>query len=183
MCLYLTTLGRNHRTQLQPGAPSGVGIACVRCWFFIPYGARALSSDEIAARRVIRRRHRLCAVRVLYIPYDATSLQDGIIGRYCSPARHPTSASPVCGQVKSSSNTPVIIQRTRRAHKERGWYAPHDISLASCPSGRRSGWAVRRFDPLVTQRGPRRGFVLACSGRRRIPPHSTVALQIQRAPC
>ncbi len=41
------------------------------------------------------------------------------------------------------------MQRTRRAHKERGWYAPHDISLASCPSGRRSGWAVRRFDSLV----------------------------------
>ena len=38
--------------------------------------------------------------------------------------------------VKPSSNTPVL-QRTRRAHKERGWYAPHNISLASCPSGRR----------------------------------------------
>ena len=49
---------------------------------------------------------------------------------------------------KSSSNIPVM-QRTRRAHKERGWYAPHDILLASCPSGRRSGWAVRRFDSLV----------------------------------
>ncbi len=31
-------------------------------------------------------------------------------------------------QVKSSSNTPVM-QRTRRAHKERGWYAPHDIDV------------------------------------------------------
>ena len=55
--------------------------------------------------------------------------------------------------VKSSSNTPVM-QRTRRAHKERGWYAPHDISLASCPSGRRSGWAVRRFDSLVLSEVP-----------------------------
>jgi hypothetical protein len=56
-------------------------------------------------------------------------------------------------QVKSSSNTPVM-QRTRRAHKERGWYAPHYISLASCPSGRRSGWAERRFDSLVLSEVP-----------------------------
>ncbi len=41
-------------------------------------------------------------------------------------------------QVKSSSNTP-FMQRTRRAHKERGWYVPHNTSLASCPSGCRSG--------------------------------------------
>jgi hypothetical protein len=27
------------------------------------------------------------------------------------------------------------------------------------------------------------GLVLVCSGRRRIPPHSTAALQIQKAPC
>ncbi len=38
--------------------------------------------------------------------------------------------------------------------KERGWYAPHNISLASCPSGRRSGWAVRRFDSLVLSEVP-----------------------------
>ena len=42
---------------------------------------------------------------------------------------------------------------------------------------------LRRFDSLVTQRGPRRGLVLVCSGRRRIPPHRAVAPQIQRAPC
>ncbi len=56
-------------------------------------------------------------------------------------------------QVKSGSNTPVM-QRTRHAHKERGWYAPHNISLASCPSGRRSDWAVRRFDSLVLSEVP-----------------------------
>ena len=63
-----------------------------------------------------------------------------------------SSVSPK-SQVKSSSNTPVM-QRTRRAHKERGWYALHDISLASCDSGRRSGWAVRRFDSLVLSKVP-----------------------------
>jgi hypothetical protein len=56
-------------------------------------------------------------------------------------------------QVKSSSNNPVM-QRTRRAHKEKEWYAPHNISLASCPSGRRSGWTVRRFDSLVLSEVP-----------------------------
>jgi hypothetical protein len=56
-------------------------------------------------------------------------------------------------QVKSSSNTPVF-QRTRRAHIKRGWYAPEYISLAACPSGRRAGWAVRRFDWLVFNEVP-----------------------------
>jgi hypothetical protein len=46
------------------------------------------------------------------------------------------------------------MQGTRRAHKEKGWYAPHNVSLASCPSGRRSGWAVRRFDLLVLNEVP-----------------------------
>ena len=46
------------------------------------------------------------------------------------------------------------MQRTRSAHKERGWYAPHNILLASCPSGRRSGSAVRRFDSLVLSEVP-----------------------------
>jgi hypothetical protein len=60
--LYLTTLGRDHRAPSQPGASSDVGIACVRCGFFIHYDARTRSSDAIAAT-----------------------------------ARHPASASPVCG--------------------------------------------------------------------------------------
>ncbi len=33
-------------------------------------------------------------------------------------------------------------------------YAPHNTSLASCPSGRRSGWAVRRFNSLVLNEVP-----------------------------
>ncbi len=64
-----------------------------------------------------------------------------------------TCTSCLCLRVKSSSNTPVM-QRTRRAHKERGWYAPHNILLASCPSGRRSGSVVRRFDSLALSEVP-----------------------------
>ncbi len=32
--------------------------------------------------------------------------------------------------------------------------APHNISLASCSSGRRFGWAVRRFNSLVLNEVP-----------------------------
>ncbi len=46
------------------------------------------------------------------------------------------------------------MQRTMRAHKQRGCHAPHNISLESCTSGRRSGWAVRRFDSLVLNEVP-----------------------------
>ncbi len=64
---------------------------------------------------------------------------------------------------KLSSNTPVM-QRTRRAHKESGRYAPHNISLASCPSGRHSGWAVRRFDSLVLSEVPDVVLCLSAQG-------------------
>ncbi len=36
--------------------------------------------------------------------------------------------------------------RKQQANKEGGM--PQKISLAACPSGRRAGWAVRRFDFL-----------------------------------
>ncbi len=52
----------------------------------------------------------------------------------------------------------------RRAHKERGWYATHNISLASCPSGRRSDWAVRRFDLLVLSEVPDVALSLCAQG-------------------
>ena len=48
-----------------------VSDSFVRCGFFIPYDARARSTaGAIAARRVIRRRHRLCACG-FFIHYDA----------------------------------------------------------------------------------------------------------------
>ncbi len=77
--------------------------------------------------------------------------------------RNDPSASLYPAQVKSSSNTPVM-QRTRRAQKERGLHAPHNISLASCPSGRRSGWAVRRFDSLVLNEVPDVALGLCAQG-------------------
>ncbi len=48
----------------------------------------------------------------------------------------------------------------------------------SLRTSRRLGSAPVRL--ACTQRGSKHGLVLLCSGRRRIPPHSTVALQIQR---
>ena len=48
--------------------------------------------------------------------------------------------------------------------KQSGWYAPHDISLASCPSGRRAGWAVRRFDSLVLSEVPNVVLCLCSQG-------------------
>jgi hypothetical protein len=74
---------------------------------------------------------------------------EGALGRRAIPKKNGNRWHlGVYRQVKSSSETQVT-QRARCAHKKRGWYAPDNISLASCPSGRRSGWAVRRFDSLV----------------------------------
>jgi hypothetical protein len=44
--------------------------------------------------------------------------------------------------------------------KQIGWYVvcPHTFAIAACPSGRRAGWAVRRFDSLVLSEVP--GVVL-----------------------
>ena len=60
------------------------------------------------------------------------------------------------------------MQRTKRARKlcdkERGWYAPQYISLAACPSGRRAGWAVRRFDSLVLSEVPDVALRLCAQG-------------------
>ncbi len=60
-------------------------------------------------------------------------------------------------QFKSSSNTPVM-QGTRRAHKTERAVCPHTPALAACSSGRRAGWAVRWFDPLILSDVP--GVVL-----------------------
>jgi hypothetical protein len=82
--------------------------------------------------------------------------------------------------VKSNSNTPVM-QMTRRVRKQRGWYAHKKKCSQPFPrTARRLRSAPVQL--VCTQRGPKRGLVLVCSGRRRIPPHSTVALQVQRAP-
>ncbi len=66
-------------------------------------------------------------------------------------------------RVKPSHNTQVM-QRTRLVHKQRRRYAPHNISLASCPSERRSGWAVRQFDSLVLNEVPDVALCLCAQG-------------------
>ncbi len=65
---------------------------------------------------------------------------------------------------------------------------PQQFFLATCPSGRRAGLVVRRFGSFVLnevpERGPRRGLVLVCSERRRLPLHSSAYHRApnQRAP-
>ena len=58
-------------------------------------------------------------------------------------------------QVKSSQVlTPQSCKEQGARIKKEGRYAPLNTSLAACPSGRRSGWAVRRFDSLVLSEVP-----------------------------
>jgi hypothetical protein len=66
------------------------------------------------------------------------------------------------------------------ANKEGGMPTKDFARSLPLQTSRRLGTAPVRL--ACTQRGPKRGLVLVCSGRRRSPPHSTVALQIQRAP-
>ncbi len=64
-----------------------------------------------------------------------------------------------CGQgrVPGSESSQVLTPQSckeqgARIKKEGGM--PRNISLASCPSGRRTGWVVRRFDSLVLNEVP-----------------------------
>ena len=70
-------------------------------------------------------------------------------------------------QVKSNFNTPVM-QWTGRVRKQEGGMPTQDFAR-SLPfwTSLRLGSAPVRL--ACTQRGPRRGLVLVCSGRRRIP--------------
>ena len=60
-------------------------------------------------------------------------------------------------QAKTSSNKPAN-NKTKRV------VCPQKISLAACPSGRRAGWAVRRFDSLVLSEVPDAALCLCAQG-------------------
>ncbi len=66
----------------------------------------------------------------------------------------PRNAS-ISSLVKSSSNTPSHAKDKARAHnKTVRVTCLQKFSLAACPSGRRAGWAVRRFGSLVLSEIP-----------------------------
>ncbi len=102
------------------------------------------------------------------------------IGRFTDPSHEPQLLGGGC--VKSSQ---VLTPQSCKgqgacANKEGGMPTKKIARSLSLRTSLRLGSAPVRL--ACTQRGPERGLVLVCLERRRIPPHSTVALQIQRAP-
>ncbi len=88
-------------------------------------------------------------------------------------------------QAKSTSKTHVIqgARGDKGRIKQRSWYARKSFRsqpLPPDPTGRHTGWAVRRFDSRVLSEVP--GVVFACScsqgpGRRRIASSAACAIR------
>jgi hypothetical protein len=68
-------------------------------------------------------------------------------------------------EAASSSNTPSHAKDKARAKiKTVRLVCPQYTSLAACPSGRRAGWSVRRFDLLVLSEAPDVVLCLSAQG-------------------
>ncbi len=93
-----------------------------------------------ASVNAVGRKHGLCSGLQLGVLLELSAISLSDVNFFFSLA-------------KSNSNTPGM-QKTRRAHKERGRYAPQYIFLAACLSSRRAGWAVRRFNSRVLSEVP-----------------------------
>jgi hypothetical protein len=165
--------GRKHTLQ-QPGL---LGVGRVRsAWLNRHFNSPTSSSN--ASSTTIFVTYQLTATGLTGLLFG---IRDRWFGRCILKKVQP-------GQDKPSSNTPVM-QKTRRAPKQRGRYAHKSFARSSqpapCPFRRRASWAVRRFDSLVEvalSEVPNVALCLCAQGEGAFLRIAPVAPQIHRAP-